>query len=72
MPLGIMACNINVEKTHRSEGRLVVEDSKQRSRIIYSVHDNSHQGLNRTNDMLACKYYWNVQTLSNTTINCKK
>ena len=36
----------------------MVEDPKQRGRIISSVHDSCHLGLNRTNDMLACKYYW--------------
>ena len=79
MPLGIMACN-NVEKTYRSEERLVVEDPKQRTRIISSVHDSSHLGLKRTNDLLACKYYWPgmskyvasyVSLLSNTTITVK-
>lgn len=38
--------------------RLVVEDSKQKQRIISSIHDSSHLGVNRTNDMVAMKYYW--------------
>ena len=38
--------------------RLVVEDSEQRKRIVASTHDGSHLGLNRTNDMIASKYYW--------------
>lgn len=38
--------------------RLVVEDSEQRKRIVASTHDGSHFGLNRTNDMVASKYYW--------------
>jgi len=38
--------------------RLVVEDAGQRKRIISSIHDTSHLGVNRTHDMVACKYYW--------------
>ena len=42
----------------QSEERVVIEDTKQRTRIISSIHDSCHMGLNRTNDMLASKYYW--------------
>ena len=38
--------------------RLVVEDLEKRKRIISSSHDGSHMGLNRTNDIIAGKYYW--------------
>ena len=38
--------------------RLVIEDVEKRRRIIRSTHDGSHLGLNRTNDMVASKYYW--------------
>ena len=38
--------------------RLVIEDVEKRKRIISSTHDASHLGLNRTNDMVAGKYYW--------------
>ncbi len=38
--------------------RLVVESVEQRKRIVASTHDGSHLGLNRTNDMVASKYYW--------------
>ena len=38
--------------------RLVVEDSEQRKRIAANTHDGSHFDLNRTNDMIASKYYW--------------
>ena len=41
-----------------SSKRLVVEDVAQRKRIISSIHDANHLGVNRTNDMVACKYYW--------------
>ena len=47
-----------IAKANRPEERLVVEDPKQGARIISSVHDSCHMGLNRTNDMVACKYYW--------------
>lgn len=53
-----MVIIIIIAKANRPEERLVVEDPKQRGRIISSVHDSCHLGLNRTNDMLACKYYW--------------
>ena len=36
-----------------STPRLVVEDTEQRKRIIASIHNASHLGLNRTNDMVA-------------------
>ena len=38
--------------------RLVVEDIAQLKRIISSIHDTSHLGVNRTLDMVAGKYYW--------------
>jgi len=38
--------------------RLNVEDIGQRKQIISSIHDTSHLGVNRTNDMMACIYYW--------------
>ena len=38
--------------------RLVIEDVDKRKRIISSTHDASHLGLNKTNDMVAGKYYW--------------
>ena len=53
-----MVIIIIIAKANRPEERLMVEDPKQRGRIISSVHDSCHLGLNRTNDMLACKYYW--------------
>ena len=36
----------------------VVEDTEQRKRIIASIHNASHLGLNRTNNTVANKYYW--------------
>ena len=38
----------------------VVQQEEQRKRIIASIHKlcNCHLGLNRTNDMVANKYYW--------------
>ena len=38
--------------------RLVVEDLEKHKRIISSSRDGSHMGLNRTNDIIAGKYYW--------------
>ena len=38
--------------------RLVVEDKEQRERIVSSIHDPCHLGVNRTVDMIAPKYYW--------------
>lgn len=38
--------------------RLVVEDKAQRGRIISSVHDSNHLGINRTTDQIVSKYYW--------------
>ena len=35
-----------------------MEDITQRKRIISSVHDSNHLGVNRTHDMVASKYYW--------------
>ena len=40
------------------EERLVVEDPDQQKRIVSSIHDTSHMGLNRTTDMVSAKYYW--------------
>jgi hypothetical protein len=38
--------------------RLVVENVSERKRIIQSVHDSSHLGINWTQDMLVPKCYW--------------
>ena len=38
--------------------RLVVEDPDRRKRIVSSIHDTAHMGLNRTTDMVSGKYYW--------------
>ena len=38
--------------------RLVVEDLDRRKRVVSSIHDTSHMGLNRTTDMVSAKYYW--------------
>ena len=35
-----------------------MEDTEVRRRIITNIHDSSHLGLNRTNDMVARQYYW--------------
>ena len=49
---------ISTGKAAESAPRLVVENREQRKRIIASIHNASHLGLNRTNDMVASKYYW--------------
>ncbi len=38
--------------------RLVVEEKDKRKRIVASIHDESHVGVNRTLDMISSKYYW--------------
>ena len=38
--------------------RLVIENPDQRKRIVSSIHDTSHMGLNRTTDMVSGKHYW--------------
>ena len=49
---------INAGKRDTAVERLVMEDIAQRKRIISSIHDTSHLGVNRTQDMVAGKYYW--------------
>ena len=36
----------------------MIEDASRRTRILESVHDSSHFGVNRTLDLVASKYYW--------------
>ena len=38
--------------------KLVIENTSQRMRILSSIHDSSHLGVNRSTDMVSCKYYW--------------
>ena len=38
--------------------KLVIEDAAKRRRIISSIHDSSHMGVNRSIDMVSQKYYW--------------
>lgn len=47
---------INIGKENR--GRLVIEAVEERERIIKSIHDGNHFGVNRTRDMITSKYYW--------------
>ena len=42
--------------------RLVVEDHQKRKRIVASVHDSNHLGINRTVDLVSSKYYWPGQS----------
>ena len=42
----------------RREPRLVIEDAGRRKRIVASLHDGSHLGVNRTLDLVTEKYYW--------------
>ena len=44
-------------ETHKTP-RLVVEDRDKRERIVATIHDQSHVGVNRTLDMISSKYYW--------------
>ena len=46
------------ERGAKATQRLVIEDKQQHKRIISSVHDSCHLGVNRTLDMVAAKYYW--------------
>ena len=41
-----------------TQERLVVEVPDRRKRIVSSIHDTAHMGLNRTTDMVSGKYYW--------------
>ena len=36
----------------------MVEDQEKRKRIVATIHDSSHLGINRTLDLVASKYYW--------------
>ena len=38
--------------------RLVVEEEEVRRRILKSIHDANHLGVNRIRDMISSKYYW--------------
>ena len=38
--------------------RLVVEAAAMKERIMKSIHDANHLGVNRTRDMITFKYYW--------------
>ena len=44
-------------ETHKTP-RLVVEDRDKWERIVATIHDQSHVGVNRTLDMISSKYYW--------------
>ncbi len=46
------ACTIGAEK------RLVIEDATKKKRILESVHNSSHFGVNRTLDSVSMRYYW--------------
>ena len=37
---------------------MVIEDASKRQRILESVHNTSHLGINRTLDMVSSQYYW--------------
>lgn len=47
-----------LDLTGVSEERLVVEDVSKRKRIMESIHNSSHLGINRTLDLVSSKYYW--------------
>ena len=36
----------------------MIESSTQRKRIVSSIHDSSHMGVNRSINMVSRKYYW--------------
>ena len=38
--------------------RLVVDDRKRQSKIISSVHQEHHLGINKTVELVCRKYYW--------------
>ncbi len=42
----------------KDSARLVIESDRQQQRIISTVHDANHLGLNRTYDLIYKKYYW--------------
>ena len=37
---------------------MVIEDASKRQRILESVHNTSHLGINHTLDMVSSQYYW--------------
>ena len=45
--------HIHTGKGRKAAEKLVVEDSAQRKRVVVSVHDSSHFGVNQTYDMVA-------------------
>ena len=36
----------------------MVEDVNKRTRVMESIHNSSHFGINRTLDLVSSKYYW--------------
>ena len=36
----------------------MVEDVNKRNRVMKSIHNSSHFGINRTLDLVSSKYYW--------------
>ena len=47
-----------IEREAKATPGLVIEDAHQHKRIVSSMHDSCHLGVNRTLDMVAAKYYW--------------
>ena len=53
--------NIYIEKSApvvNQRLRMVVNSVASQKRIISSVHDQHHLGINRTVEMICNKYYW--------------
>ena len=50
------------ERGSSTQRRLVVEDQEQRKRIVATIHDSNHLGINRTLDLVCSKYYWPGQS----------
>ena len=49
---------LSTAKASSGVTKLIIESAAQRSRIISSIHDTTHMGVNRSIDMVAQKYYW--------------
>ena len=56
--MSYLLCSVRPKIGTQQQERMVIEDPDQQNRIISSIHDTSHMGLNRTTDMVAVKYYW--------------
>ena len=48
----------SIGKSATGTPRLVVDDKKRQEKIVSSVHDRQHMGINKTVKLVCLKYYW--------------